>query len=488
MKKILFLLLSICLTAQLSYGQTIICEKQGSTAAQLGEGNAAVTFVSTQPDWVITPIKGDVKQPKSKTSDGKKFVYEFRMDVSRDHERTYILGRKGSAITEQCVVKSLRPGIRVTFNLEEHADTLHRIEAKQASTPGVYPVEGKACVEITTSVKKLEVITRWEKEEKTSANGARVINVIVDVKYLGQLEVKRDSLAALMKYLEDADDYEKMETVMETINNLEEEYNALAELNIGGRGIKSVPIQLTDLSVKEKRRYAVVSITETFETFLAKAREFFVNYPSHTESSFYDAAKIAYDNAIKHNDCPFNLRDSLRAEYDLMADLRRNTYLVEAAEKKAKEFEREKGFDSDEVFKYLGGEIGFIDRILKAHPEMAVFNSLRSDVAQKLGRHPKSKIKDGEEVIMRKRETISGTVSFKNEYMAIPFERMKIYATSSSEIKNGQSRMIGKVNADGTFNVVKPDGINPLYIYVSGEKDDAHYVSAGTTSIDIIVK
>ena len=171
-----------------------------------------------------------------------------------------------------------------------------------------------------------------------------------------------------------------------------------------------------------------------------------------------------------------------------MADLRRNTYLVEAAEKKAKEFEREKGFDSDDVFKYLGGEIGFIDRILKAHPEMAVFNSLRSDVAQKLSRHPKSKIKDGEEVIMRKRETISGTVSFKNEYMAIPFERMKIYATSSSEIKNGQSRMIGKVNADGTFNVVKPDGINPLYIYVSGEKDDAHYVSAGTTSIDIIVK
>lgn len=230
------------------------------------------------------------------------------------------------------------------------------------------------------------------------------------------------------------------------------------------------------------------NLAQSFDELCSIAKNYYAEYPSHTESSFYDAAKIAYDNAIKHNDCPFNLRDSLRAEYDLMADLRRNTYLVEAAEKKAKEFEREKGFDSDEVFKYLGGEIGFIDRILKAHPEMAVFNSLRSDVAQKLGRHPKSKIKDGEEVIMRKRETISGTVSFKNEYMAIPFERMKIYATSSSEIKNGQSRMIGKVNADGTFNVVKPDGINPLYIYVSGEKDDAHYVSAGTTSIDIIVK
>lgn len=488
MKRFVILLLPACLWALPSNAQTIICEKQTSTAAQLGEGNAAVTFISTQSDWVIESIKGDIEQPRSKTSDGKKYVYEFRMNVSRDHERTYILGRKGSAITDQCVVKSLRPGIRVTFNLEEQADTLHRIEAKQASSPGVYPYEGKACVEITTSVKKLEVITGWPKEETTSANGAKIINVYVDVVKLDGLEARRDSLSTVMKRLEDADDYENMEGVMNAINKLEAEFNTLAELTIGGKGIKGIPIQLTNLGLKEKRRYAVVSITESFESLLAHAKEMFATYPTHMESSFYDAAKIAYDKVINHNDCPFNLRDSLRSEYDVMAELRRNTYLVEAAEKKANDFEKEKGFDSDEVFRYLGGEIGFIDRLLKSHPEMQIFQAKRDDVARKLELHPKSKIKDGEEIVKHKRETVSGSISFKNKYMAIPFERMKVYATSSSKIKNGQSRMIGKVNSDGTYSVVKPDGIDPLYIYVSGEKDDAHYVPSGFTKLDIIVK
>ena len=62
---------------------------------------------------------------------------------------------------------------------------------------------------------------------------------------------------------------------------------------------------------------------------------------------------------------------------------------------------------------------------------------------------------------------------------------MRVYATTTAKIANGKSHVIGKVNADGTFSVIKPDGKD--YIYVSGEKDNAHYIG-GTSHIDIIVK
>ena len=94
----------------------------------------------------------------------------------------------------------------------------------------------------------------------------------------------------------------------------------------------------------------------------------------------------------------------------------------------------------------------------------------------------------GEETIMHKRETLSGHVSFKSKYISIPFERMRVYATSSPKIADSKSRIIGKVNEDGTYSVVKPDGITPLYVYVTGEKDNAHFVAEGTTTLDIIIK
>ena len=229
------------------------------------------------------------------------------------------------------------------------------------------------------------------------------------------------------------------------------------------------------------------NLEKSFEDLLEVAKDYYKNYTSHTESSYYDAAKIAYDKAIEHNDCPHNMRELIRAERDTMASLRRNTYLIEAADAKARQFEKEKGFDSDEVYKYLSGELRFANRILMSHPEITGINDIKEHVLARLQTHPKGQ-NIVETTVTKQRETISGTISFKNEYMAIPFKNMRVFATSSPKIKGGQSHKIADVKADGSYSAVKPDGINPLYIYVTGEKDNAHYIPQGTTSMDIIVK
>ena len=171
-----------------------------------------------------------------------------------------------------------------------------------------------------------------------------------------------------------------------------------------------------------------------------------------------------------------------------MASIRRTTLLIEKAETAAKKAEAEKGFNSAEVYKYLSGELRFINRLLKYHPEITGLQSLRNNVIKRSQEHPEGKEKDGEETIVHQRETLSGKVSFKNEYAAIPFNRMKVYASTSPKIQDAKSSIIGKVNEDGTYSVVKPVGMSPLYIYVTGEKNDAHYVPTGTTTLDIVIK
>lgn len=245
-------------------------------------------------------------------------------------------------------------------------------------------------------------------------------------------------------------------------------------------------------SVESGRTYRMFvehpNLEKSFDEILGIAKDYYNDYSSHTESSYYDAARIAYDNAIKHSDCPHDLIATLRAESDTMASIRRTTLLIEKAETAAKKAEAEKGFNSAEVYKYLSGELRFINRLLKYHPEITGLQSLRNNVIKRSQEHPEGKEKDGEETIIHQRETLSGKVSFKNEYAAIPFNRMKVYASTSPKIQDAKSSIIGKVNEDGTYSVVKPVGMSPLYIYVTGEKNDAHYVPTGTTTLDIVIK
>lgn len=245
-------------------------------------------------------------------------------------------------------------------------------------------------------------------------------------------------------------------------------------------------------SVESGRTYRMEvehpNLEKSFDELLDIAKKYYKEYPSHVESSYYDAARIAYDNAINHSDCPHDLREKIREERDTMASIRRNTYLIEAADAKAKQFEKEKGFESDEVYKYLGGEVRFADRILQFHPEIKGIQTMKDSVLERLKQHPKGKKEDGTEVVVHQREKVSGTVKFKSKYMQIPFEKMRVFGTNSPKIQNGKSHIIGKVNPDGTYSVVKPSDIQPLYIYVTGEKDNAHYVAEGMTELDILVK
>ena len=234
-------------------------------------------------------------------------------------------------------------------------------------------------------------------------------------------------------------------------------------------------------------------LAKNFDELLADAEEYYKGYPSHTDFGFFEAAQLAYKAAFDHNDCPLDTREVIRTKRDSLLSIRNGIYLIEQTAKKAELLEKEKGFESVEVYKRLGAQLNYADKLLTVHPEMNGVKALREQLVRRIQTHPQGKMQTGTETVIHKRETLSGTVSFKSKYMALEFSQMRVYATTSRTIKGAKSRIIGKVNNDGTYSVVKPVDennrpVSPLYIYVTGEKDEAHYVPEGTTTMDIIVK
>lgn len=452
--------------------QSIVCEKQGLTAVTLDEGFAAVKFVSHQADWVITPVqvqKNDVAIPCTMSADGKMYTYEFHTNIVGAPERTYVLGRRGSAITDQCVVKSLRRGFCVTYSLEEQKDSLQRMELQPGKTSRymVKGAENKACVELTTVVGELKVSTPWTINETKSDNGARVISVIVDVEALTTMKQELDSLSQKLDDLEKAGRYSEMESLMALVDKKSAEYDSKSEIYIGGDGIKTITVPLADLTKKELRRYVVISITESYDMLLAHARKLRDERVSHTESSYYDAARIAYDKALEHKDIPYDQISVVREERNDMAFLRKKSYFAELAQTKADDAKKANGWESADVYKYLMARGRFLKDILDVHPEITGFRKLYEENQKLVLDHPGS---TGNDTITTPvhRQVISGRV-VKGSSFLLSVGGLRVFSAKKYEKNKDEDLVeIGKTKSDGSFRIPLKESTH--YILFEGER------------------
>lgn len=290
--------------------QTIECTKVG-TEPQAGiiGANAIVRFVSVDDRWVIKPVaKKNVKDGEMKhTTVAGKHCYDFLVDVMNDRERTYIISKQGSPLSEQVVAKNLRRGTCVTYNIKEVADTLDRIELQENGSRGVYPKDGYACVEITTAIDGLVVGTAWSKEEKKTASGARAIEVIVNVSELKAVKAQIDSLAAIVADMEAKGDYINMEGALKLQEEKEKWYAEHTTIELGGEGIKALSLPLADVSQKERLRYAVVAMK------MSECLSLMDEAASLYKNMKYGEAKRVYASALQSKDVTPSLAQTIKA-------------------------------------------------------------------------------------------------------------------------------------------------------------------------------
>lgn len=470
------------LSAPALQAQTIECKKQGSaSASDVATGTAAVRFVSTQGDWVITPETKDTPRPV--TRKGNKYIYEFYAPLTANRESSFQMGRKGSAITDRCVAKGLRSGYRTTYELEELADTLRRIEVQHDDSPGGYFVEGKAYVEFSTSIKDLDIESGWQKTEKTSATGARIISFIIDVEQLNAMEKSLNSMKKELEAL--GDDYlnPRMEELDNSIQQAQEKLDKYASIRLGGKGIKGVEITLLGIRAKEKRRYPVIALTESYDELLRLAHSMWEERTQHTDANFYGKLCETYEKAINHKDAPKDQLNDLNFELDMVKTLRKDLFMAERFQQEIERAKEQYGENSEQVYKYLGGQYRAYSMVIDRFPEVEGVEQLRQATLEQMKKHPMGN--NAEQItVTRHRQHITGRV-VKGDDFYLSIAGLGIYAVGSPQkVKSDTKRMrLGGVRPDGTFDFYLPKPVE--YIYFEGERYP-HHITSETSDMGTI--
>ena len=479
MKKITMLCAAMVVVSATTLAQEISCKKLDAvtTSQELTDKNmASVTFESGERGWTIEfvnkNVEGDKRQGErtlqADEAVGAKtntVAYTFLFNVSEDNERTFVISKMGSPMSAKCVAKALKPGSQVTYQLDELDDKLARIEAQKNETMGVYPKEGMACVEITTMLSELKISTGWESTETKSASDARVITIVVDINRLKALLQTVQELKAKSKSLEDAGDYLALGDVDKELETRENEYVQLSNIVVGGEGIKSITLSLSDLGLKEKRRYAIIALTETYESLLTHARQLAAEKNHHTDYGFYESMIITYDKAIGHKDAPHDSLAALQAERNDMALLRKRFYLMGKALELADKA-MSAGNDSAE-YKNLSARCKLAELVMKNHPEIEGVDEIYQNTNSRRENHPLHKNKRKEEVV-DKHQVISGKVEKGDSYLLDPRGMRVFQAGWPGKVKpKERGKVLGKIGQDNTFRIVLEEPVD--YIIIEGE-------------------
>lgn len=523
------LLAWICTSwAQQGSGNLTFSKPTSSDDSSLGANRASVIFITPYEGFTIVAVdKRDMVMKSVALNDGT-FTTQVMCDLTdraADPNHSFRVNIAGTALGDYIKV-ALTAGKRFTIQVQQ---------ALQHDLYFNYPNTQRAWTDATKSAIEFSVpdYIKNPKVEFTSgigqllkpatASGMNIITLEIDCEKLKQLQTEipakqaaaeaklkqlQADLAAHEKYFDehntdanfDFDADERRKTELE--DAIEHVYDDVPELSVVLYADKSnvvrvdrsrlanltEPRQRLQINVGDGMHKETIYKEATFDELLSNARDYFKNYRQHYEYKYFDAANVAYDQAIAHDDCPFELRDQLRLEKDTIAFLRKYTLYREKADTLARKAEAEKGFSSEDTYKALVGEHRFLDMLIKAHPDMSRFQEMDATIQARIQQHPSAK-KTVTEQVVKQRQHVKGRVIIDNQYLTIRLNSISIYAAPYSTIKKddrSRLKLLGRADAEGNFDVIMPEDMD--YIITSAElqrKSEAHLVTGTTMDIHI---
>ena len=509
-------------------GSLTFSSPAGNDDPALGSNRAAVIFITPYEGFTIVAIdKRDLVMKSTPQSDGT-FSTQVMCDLSdraTDRNHNFRVNIAGTALGDYVKVP-LVAGKRYTIQVKQALE--HDLYFNYPNTQRAYTDASKSAIEFSVpdyiknpKVEFTKGIGRLLPQ--TSASGMNIITLEIDCESLkalrAEIPTKRAEAEARLKKLQadmaaleknfdehnsdpnfdfDADEKRKAEleeamehvydNVPEVIVVLYADKSNVVRVERQRLAGLTEPRQRLQINVGDGMHKETIYKDATFDELLSNAREYFDNYRQHYDYKYFDAANVAYDQAIAHDDCPFNLRDQLRLEKDTIAFLRKYTLYREKADTLARKAEAEKGFANEETYKALVGEHRFLGMLIKAHPDMSRFKEIDASIQARIQQHPSAKKTVTEEVV-KQRQRVKGRVIIDNQYLTIKLNTISIYASPYYIIKKddrARLKLLGKADAEGNFNVVMPEDMD--YIITSAElqrKSEAHRVTGDYIDIHI---
>ena len=222
------------------------------------------------------------------------------------------------------------------------------------------------------------------------------------------------------------------------------------------------------------------TIVEGFDTKLAEARAMKRDYPKHAETEYYRKAVLLYEAVMNHSQCPPDMLKQLQEDYDAMRFMRKYTYNYEKQTAQAQRLSASFGATSDTVYNSLLVAYKCTRKLVEDYPTPA-FKAISDSAYTRLAKHPKAASGKVAQTVTRKRIVVMGTVTLKTASMQLA--AVNIYAAKDLKPAAKDLKLIGRVQADGSYRVIIPDGYS--HILFDGEKKAHPVAESQTLNVEI---
>lgn len=468
--------------------------------AQL-DGKAGVIFTAESNDYTIESSANETVSTAQRV--GNHYEYKLLITLPQGmtkDSRVFTVKKNATPFSGKSPQKYVEANNYSYYSIKEIKT---KLGANETVSSGTYLKEKgntprQACVEITMPDElglKVNVSKALNaQKDSIRKSGNMIYTIVFDTNRFKELE---DIVAGLKKKeqeldskLENLKDEAARKQIFDQQDQLEKD-KPQAEANLAnasvititGDGVNTLVVdanKIKSLRPKDQLLYGVLVVEKevmkeySYNELLEIARKRYAEYPQHSDFNFYDGAMTAYKQVKEHKDCPDAMRPTLQAEYDSIVNMRKWVNFYERAGRDA----AAAGHNTEAEYKFMAAQLRSINRLLKYHPEITAFNSIKQSLRERIRQHPM-----GRQTVQRQK--VSGMVSFADPDDAEPFSKLRIYASPTEKVDPSRSRQVGTVKADGSFSVVIPDYM--AYLYVSGEKK-GHWIGDGRTVLDIVVR
>ena len=205
----------------------------------------------------------------------------------------------------------------------------------------------------------------------------------------------------------------------------------------------------------------VVSVpksAESFDDILATAKDLYAKRGTFADPEQYRKGVLLYENAMKHTDCPPHTLSTLQTEMDEMKYYRKFTYLYKRAQECAAIKEAKDTYDEDSACIYRQRAYKSALKLEQKNPNSKVFKEMKNTALKDWQKLPCGQ-QTSKTTVTKTRTKVFGKVTISVSYAQV----VGIYAGKEEKAKQNEKISLGNVNADGTYEVVLPDG----YHYIS---------------------
>ena len=392
MKKILLALLTICITMSVSAQSEYISNSRYDVADCFGDldGRGGIMLLSKKNDLVITVSDSDAEIRHAKHTLEKIYAYEIAVSMKNDVKVE--VSHRGEVFSTEFVVgkKYLKENVFLAYMIEDVERPIQQNE--QSKQTKVVFDEKLAAVEIISSMEDLqidcpELLARGTEMTVNKKNGIVTTTLTIPLKVIrdakaevARLENERDNLNKILLD-QNVPQKEKTEERWNRVDWLDNTgikekeclVESLTHISVYGKGTNRLDINIDregKLAPRKTQSYGILLMKTIEKVHVSECAGFMDEGGRQYALRKYDAARVAFKNALTSKDTPPTLIPTIKtsiAQCD--SCLKYEQLLIRALRRIGEMKQNDKAvIGQTDIVNYYGAAIDFMTIINKYNP------------------------------------------------------------------------------------------------------------------------